>query len=73
MGVGVAHKALPSLCWKVDQLALVQASTALCVREFSGHVMSRRHCFATLFPNLCILESFRPMSATFPEPWREET
>lgn len=66
-----ACKPLPSLCWKVDQIALVQATTALCFQEFSGHAMSKRN-FTTLFPNLWLLEFFHPISAIFPEPWREE-
>lgn len=66
-----ACKPLPSLCWKVDQIALVQATTVLCFQEFSGHAMSKRN-FTTLFPNLWLLEFFRPSLQFFPEPWREE-
>lgn len=64
---GGASWALPHLCWNVGWLDLVhillQHWELLCVPESSSPVVSRRHCFAAVCPDLwlCALLTAPPL------------
>lgn len=69
LGVG-AYKPPPQTCYNVDQLYLVpilRSQSQLWIHECSGPVMSRKHCFHQVTPDICLLKSFCPLFHDVPK------